>query len=52
MFKEKFCILIIYVFMTYQKWHNYFFCWYVMISINNDYTELVLKHKLNIDMYY
>ena len=37
--------------MTYQKWHNYAFL-VCHKSINNDYTELFLKHKLKVDMYY
>ena len=51
MFKEKFWIIIIYGFMMYQKWHNYAFL-VCHKSINNDYTELFLKHKLKTDMYY
>ena len=51
MFKEKFCIIIIYGFMTYQKIKimPFLVC---HKSTNNDYSELFLKHKLKIDMYY
>ena len=51
MFKEKFYIIIIYGFMTYQKSIIMPFLVHHK-SINNDYSELFLKHKLKIDMYY
>ena len=51
MFKVKLCIIIIYGFMTYQKSIIMPFLVYHK-SINNDYSELFLKHKLKIDMYY